>query len=465
MAVITRTPNRRKSVATRWSATSIGADVLAFVLAGTASFSVRIVGDLPIAEIIQIPLVPILISAFGKRLLRPNIAVIFSLIGLWLVGQVLTDIYRGTPTIDWMRGDAAIVFFAIDIAGLTVLLARNERRKVIFLIGLAIGSLLSARFYPSRLSIGDPWKFGYSSGSALLVLLISSYFYSRRQYMISGVFLAGISGVNLLMNYRSQVLFLLITVALVFPIVPEQIGRLRLLPRAGGFMRVAVLAGIALGAGWAALSLVRFVTSAGLIGEEAVAKNEEQAETGGLLLAGRPEIQVSSRAVLDSPILGHGSWAKDFKYVEMLDDIRVEKGGQSELQDAEEESQGGVIPTHSHIMGAWVWAGILGAVFWAYFLWLVIQGTVRVTILRPPLAPIYAYIILGMMWSILFSPFSTMARFAEALTIVIIIDLLKDGGSSLKVLKWARRGQWRRQGFHARLSVPGRNPAVTSTGG
>src|SRR6201998_885822 len=249
MAVITRTPTRRKSVATRWSATSIGADVLAFVLAGTASFSVRIVGDLPIAEIIQIPLVPILISAFGKRLLRPNIAVIFSLIGLWLVGQVLTDIYRGTPTIDWMRGDAAIVFFAIDIAGLTVLLARNERRKVIFLIGLAIGSLLSARFYPSRLSIGDPWKFGYSSGSALLVLLISSYFYSRRQYMISGVFLAGISGVNLLMNYRSQVLFLLITVALVFPIVPEQIGRLRLLPGGGGSLGRGVFAGICLGWG------------------------------------------------------------------------------------------------------------------------------------------------------------------------------------------------------------------------
>ena len=463
MAVITRTPNRRKSVVTRWTAASIGTDLFAFVLAGTASFSVRLVGDLPIAEIIQIPLAPILISAYGKRLLRPRFAVIFSLMGLWLVGQVLTDIYRGTATIDWMRGDAAIVFFALDIAGLTVLLARNERRKVIFLMGLAIGSLLSARFYPSRLSIGDPWKFGYSSGSILLVLLISSYFYSRRQYMISGVLLAGISGVNLLMNYRSQVLFLLMTVALVFPIVPERIGRLRILPRAGSLMRVAVLAGIALGSGWAASSLVKFVTSAGLIGGEAQAKNEKQFETGGLLLGGRPEIQVSSRAVLDSPILGHGSWAKDFKYVEMLDDIRVEKGVQSELQYVEEDSKG-LIPAHSHIMGAWVWAGILGAVFWAYLLWPVIQGIVRVTVLLPPLAPIYVYLMIGMLWSILFSPFSTLARIGEALTIVLIVDLLGSEASSVKALNWTRRRRWRRHSFRGRPTLPGRKAVVPSSG-
>ena len=102
------------------------------------------------------------------------------------------------------------------------------------------------------------------------------------------------------------------------------------------------------------------------------------------MLGGRPEILVSSRAVLDSPILGHGSWAKDFKYNEMLNDLLIEQGKRENyLQDLDPDWRG-LIPVHSHLMGAWVWAGILGAIFWAYIFWLVIKGIVRVSILRPP---------------------------------------------------------------------------------
>ena len=31
-----------------------------------------------------------------------------------------------------------------------------------------------------------------------------------------------------------------------------------------------------------------------------------------------PEFAVGLQAALDSPIIGHGSWAKDMKYLEML---------------------------------------------------------------------------------------------------------------------------------------------------
>ena len=264
------------------------------------------------------------------------------------------------------------------------------------------------------------------------------------------LFLLRIAGVNLLENFRSPVLFLLVAMVLVLPVIPERIGKLQLLPRAGGVLRVVVLTGLALIAGKSAVVLIDLVTSAGLIGEEAQAKNEEEAK-GGVLLGGRPEILVSSRAVWDSPVLGHGSEAKDFKYVEMLNDLRAEAGMQANLADLE-ASSADMIPTHSHLMGAWVWAGILGAVFWAYILWLAGKGILEVSTLLPPSAPLYAYVIIGLFWNVLFSPFGQSARMGDALAIVIVIDLLGTRPIA-SANAWARSGRFAGRSFARRTNL------------
>jgi len=374
--------------------------------------------------------------------------VIFVLMGIWLFGQVLTDIYRGTEAVDWMRGDAGIVFFAVDLACLAALLERNDRRKVVFLTGCAIGSLLSVRFQPTEST--DVWKFGYSFGTILIVILLSCYFFGRRRYMITGLLFAGITLVNLLFNYRSPVLFLLIVSVLVLPVIPERIHRLQLLPRPGSIARIAVLVGMALTAAAGSSFIIHWATSIGLAGEAAQVKNLQQEESQqGILLGGRPEIFVSSRAVMDSPILGHGSWAKDSKYVEMLNDIQVENGFQDVADPGAYGS--GLIPTHSHLMSAWVYAGVLGAILWGYIFWLVLKSTVLVSNLRPPLAPIYAWLFVSYLWAIPFSPFGSSDRMIEAATIVIIMDLLEFRTSDIRMPQWLRRRAWRRMPPRARL--------------
>jgi hypothetical protein len=456
MATTTRTRFRRSHAASQWNLRSILADALVFVIALISSYTVHFVGDLPVAEIILIPLVPIIWVLRKRQPVPPALRTILFLMGLWLFGQILTDLYRGSATVDWMRGDAAIVFFAFDLAGLTVLLAGNEHRKAVFLAGLGIGVLMVARFAPSAFAQGERWKFGYASGTITLVLLASCFFYSRRRYLLATVLFVGIIGANLLENYRSPVLNLLIAMVLVIPIVPERIGRLRLLPRVGSVMRVAVLAGMVVAAGSAASALVHFVTSRGLISEEAREKNESQSQGTGLLLGGRPEILISSRAVLDSPILGHGSWAKDPKYQEMLSDMMVEQGHPGNLGEMEKSSLNGLIPAHSHLMGSWVDAGILGAVFWSFILWLVIKGIVRVTVLRPPLAPISAYLLVEYSWAILFSPFGSTMRMYESMVIVIMMDLLDSAPHLVRALPPFRKRAWRRRPFrgHIPAAVP-----------
>ena len=425
MATTIRTTRRPRPVPKGLKVMSVAGDAIAFVIGASSWFLLHLVGELPAAEALVLALLPVLIAMYGSRFVRPGLAPVFILMGLWLAGQVLTDIYRQTAMRDWLRGDANVIFFAFDLLVLTVLLGRNGRRKVVFITGLAIGSLLVARFDPSQEALAEPWKFGYSSGVITLVALISCYFFQRRRYSIVLLLLAAIACVNLLLNYRSPVLSLFVTIVMVVPVVPERLGRLRLLPRSGTAARLVVLAAMALVAGASAIAAIHFVTAAGLIGTQAQEKNEQQSQSiGGLLIGGRPEILVSSRAVMDSPILGHGSWAKDYKYVEMLTDIEERFGIQEPLEYLE-ESQEGLIPAHSHLMGAWVQAGILGAIFWAYIFWLTIKGLMRVSILRPPLAPVYAMMLVGFMWSILFSPFANTGRIQAALWIVIILDLLE----------------------------------------
>lgn len=427
-------------------------DVFAFVVALSTSFSVRVVGDLPVSEILLIPMVPVLVLFSKRRRGNPLLRNLYILLGVWLVGQILTDLYRQTPAADWMRGDAAIIFFSLDITGLFFLLSENSRRKIVFVIGYVLGTFLVTRFAPSRSAQGEPWKFGYAGGTILLVVLLSCFFYRYHRYLVVGFLYAGIILVNLVQNYRSPILNLLVSLVLVIPIIPERVGRLRLLPRRGSVMRVAVLAGTVMLGGWVASTLVHLATSAGYVTEDMQAKNAEQASAkGGMLLSGRPEILVSSRAVMDSPIIGHGSWAKDHRYEEMLSDMMVEQGLKANLEDVERGSQG-LIPSHSHIMGAWVWAGILGAIFWVYLYWQVVRSIVRVTILRPPLAPLYAYFLVEYSWDILFSPFGSTLRMYESLVIVIILDLLESAPQLVRLTNPLRRRPWRRRAWVTRAA-------------
>jgi len=421
------------------------ADLIALIIGFTSSATVHFVGDLPISEVIVLAILPIILAIHGRRVIQREFKIIFPLLALWLTGQVMSDIYRHTPTLDWIRGDASIIFFGVDLLGLAVLLQMNDRRKIVFLVGTAVGSIFFTFINPSDSALAQPWKFGYSTGIISLTLLISSYFYARHRYILSSLLILGVAGVNLLENYRSPVGMLLLVVFLIFPIFPEKVGKLTILSTNRRSVRIAVLLVLALGAVWVATRLVDYVTSAGLISEKAKEKNEAE-KKGGTLLGGRPEIQISLLAVAESPIIGHGSWSKDPKYVEMLFDLNVEHEVFDSTQLQELSSD--LIPTHSHLMGAWVWAGILGAVFWLYLFWLVFKSIVWISMSRPQLAPMYLYLVLGLAWGILFSPFGLNVRMGDAVVIVIAVDLLRSASQGEQAYSF-RRTQTRRWNSHS----------------
>lgn len=425
---------------------------LLLVVGVLSSVVVHFIGDIFVGEVLAVAATPFLIFS-GRRLRRRTLISVFALLSLWLLGQIVADAYNQSSLANQVRGMSAITFFAFEIAFFGILVGTNERRKAAFLTAYGVGSVVLTQFQPNVIgvasdSLAGKWKWSYSFGFTCIILLASSWLIAHRRSLVALILMLVTAGVDLFSNFRSAFLMLFVTIVLVFPILPEQIGRLRILPRRNGTPRVAVVVMLAMAGGWSANRLVHFVSGAALIDEKGREKNVEEAQAGNLLVGGRPEFFVGLRAAMDSPFIGHGAWARDMKYVEMQHDMMQEFGIDNDLADVEATAHG-LIPSHSHIVGAWVSAGIFGALFWGYILWLVFKALATVAVSRPAFAPIQIWLLVGYIWSILFSPFGSTSRIIEAFTLVLIVDVLQGATITMPVAS-----QWRRMGRDVFLRRP-----------
>jgi hypothetical protein len=211
-------------------------------------------------------------------------------------------------------------------------------------------------------------------------------------------------------------------------------------------MRVLLLLTLALGAAYAANASIKYAARHDFFDESLNEKFLGQSEGDyGVLVGGRPETLVAIQAILDRPIIGHGSFPFEMKYVQMKQDIQYEHGYSD--SDQAEETDAPVIPTHSHLTLAWVEGGIFGGICWIYILILIIRGLLRLTSLRPQLAPLYSYLLVGFLWDIMYSPFGSVNRIRAAFYVLLSYSILatplpasaRSLGSHIKVLASSSR--------------------------
>src|ERR1700721_463423 len=107
---------RRRQRQNEWAKSLIG-DILSLFIGLGSCYSFTLIGDIHISEIILVPsLVLLLILHPGRlRLRKRKIGIILTLMLLWLLGQIVTDIYRATEMRYWMRGQANILVFMLDL--------------------------------------------------------------------------------------------------------------------------------------------------------------------------------------------------------------------------------------------------------------------------------------------------------------------------------------------------------------
>jgi hypothetical protein len=400
-------------------------DSIVFIIGLFSLYYVNVIGQLYISEILLTLLTPILWLRRGRSLLKnPDARKIMSFGALWFIGQVLTDILRQTPVFDLARGWSGIIVLLFSFSSLYLLMGNNIRRIKIFACGYAISGILSFLIQASPYFSSSPWKFGFG-GPAVLLTFLFVIMVSRGELIRMRKWLwliIGVGGLSFFLDARSLggivilsgLVLLLRTSSFTRWILVR--FRIRNLFAAG-----LVLAGLL----WGLLEGYAYSAKQGLLGPAAQYKFESQynGNVWGLLLGGRIEILASSQAILDSPIIGHGSWAKDAKYRHFIYQL-AQLGYQVNMSQLDSYiNSTDLIPAHSHFTQAWVWAGLLGALFWGWILFFAGKVFFKVNTTPNELYPLIIYFGFASAWDILFSPFGSLMRLMWALRFVVFLTI------------------------------------------
>ena len=344
------------------------------------------------------------------------------LCSLWLVSQCVTDIVRHSAFIDYARGWSNIGLTIIVFLVLCTLLYGRSNLIILYGWGYAVGEIVRYFMNLDETAAADPWKFGIGDPVTLAVILLISRKECRGHW--PAVLSATIGVINILKGYRSLggeclagALYLFVTSVLRNRNLPSTMLTKRSI--------VIIACSILLGAA-GVFGAYQYAAGSGILGEAARVKYEQQSSGQyGVLLGGRVEMLGYIPAIYDSPLLGHGSWARDPKYVLAEHQALALMGYTSAEDYSENDIEEGYIPTHSCLFGAWVDAGILGALFWGWLLVLTAKALLRVYPSNTVILPLMCFMAFSLLWDILFSPYGARSRIVMPYRAVMVITCLE----------------------------------------
>ncbi len=349
------------------------------------------------------------------------------LCSLWLVSQCVTDIVRHSAFIDYARGWSNIGLTLIIFLVLCTLLYGRPNLIVLYGWGFAVGAMIRYFVNPDDVAATEPWKFGIGDSVTLAVILLVSRKDCRGPW--PATWSAAIGIINIMQGYRSiggECLAVALYLSVTSILRKKKFSNTRLTKKAVVLIACSIILGLG-GVVWA----YQYAAESGLLGEEARAKFEQQSSGQyGVLLGGRVEMLGYIPAIYDSPILGHGSWARDPTYVLAEHQALAEMGYTSAEDYSENDIEEGYIPTHSCLFGAWVDAGILGALFWGWLLVLTAKALLRVYPSNIVILPLMCYMAFSLLWDILFSPYGARARIVmpyRAVMLMTCLDMARPG--------------------------------------
>jgi hypothetical protein len=385
-------------------------DFACFAIPALSFLRVEVGGVLYATDLCLLAVLPFVLER--RRWLGTKLARTFLFLGLlWLVGQVLTDVVRQSPFEDYSRGWSKIVLTLTHFAAIALLVRQSQKRLILYGAGLGLGGVLTFFFAPGVYAADYPWKFGLGPPVTILFCLLAGTV-AQRSRTSAVTILAGIGVVNLVLGFRSLGGICAFAAIYTSFQLSSGLADSRLRKR----RTVVAIAILAVGA-WGVSSVYAHGAKSGWFGADEREKYEVQSSGGGgLLLGGRSDLLASSAAIFDSPLLGHGSWAKDPLYGAILINSMTDLG----YEDATAGLDGDLIPSHSYIFGAWVESGIVGAVFWAWVLWLTVSALIHASG-REPLFPFFAFIGMSLVWNVLFSPYGADGRFTATYFVYAMI--------------------------------------------
>lgn len=332
----------------------------------------------------------------------------------YLAMQVLSDMVNRTQPVDYYRGWARLAFFAVNTAALASVARGRADRIVAFFLGYALSLALASQRQMNEYLL--EWKFGYGPALTLAVTVAAGLLPYDHRNRTGGLLLTCIGILNLFNGARSLGGLCLFVGGLSF-----FSGYFRDNLRNRGLLSVRFILPVVISV-CAIYALYTHGASTGMLGEKTRDKYEKQTRGGrNVVSGGRMEYTIAIPAIIESPLLGYGSWARNLEFVKKYIQLN---GMDPDSYDAQFLLDLGTIPTHSHILGSWAEAGVAGGVFWLLVLYM--AGAAFFRILRSPDIPCRLFCLFAIAWfawDIVFSPFGLERRVTDPALIVLVATL------------------------------------------
>lgn len=338
---------------------------------------------------------------------------LLALTAVWLAAQFASDLINESAFDNMARGMARSGMTAVLLVGFHALLANRMSNLYALYFSLAIGSLLGAVFNPSVFFDDYVWKFGYGNGATMLMVGFGAVLWRLERRFATLAVCAVAGALNFYLGYRSLagaafMTALLLGVSMLLGRNPTQSARWH----AWAAFLVIIVGGLSV------IELYARAAQSGALGDVEQERYLGQVDERGVLLSGRAEFPVALEAIMDSPLFGHGSWAVNEYYSTLF-----WSGGGFRVDDIPVDAVD-LIPTHSHLMGAWVEGGVFAALLWLYVLTLLVRAVAVLARNLSLAEPIIVFTIVNFGWALLFSPYGLGSRVTSCFAVAVIAYVL-----------------------------------------
>jgi hypothetical protein len=376
---------------------------LVFACGVSSAFGIDLLGQLFWAELL-LPLFAVgvlLVSPPSELFANRPFRILMLGVLLMFVGYVLSDLAADTPRDLYLRGWARVAALGSSAFSLCVLCQGDKRNLWWFGVGMGVGGVAANALAGVALSY---WKLGYGEPIANLVAASGAFM----PIWMASIAVAFMGGLTILLDYRSLGALLMLTAGATY-LRSRNVGLDRL-------MRNMPL--LVLGFGIAAAGTFYLLN---------VSRGENVARWDVSNIGRFAALRVGTQAIIDSPIIGYGSWGQgtkkyaDMFYDETLDDL-LALGDNGVVGDPR---RGSYFSAHSQLIQAWMEGGVLAGGFFIAYMVLMARSFWQLLFTRPAdyMTPLLLLTFGLNLWASLMSPFLGNQRITVTFTIAAVIML------------------------------------------
>lgn len=389
-------------VSPRWLAflENQGTTLLCAVTGFLLAFTVPLVGQMPVGELLLLVVAPwVLIRLLARRSWPARLQELgwFRLLLILVVvmgcGYAVSDLVRGTATDNLLRGWARVFFVGVNLLALTYLIDASWTRLFVTALALYFGNATHAVLFGPL--FGEWWQFGFGYPVTVLALFLCG----GRSVPIQVAVAAGFGLLNLSLGARSLGGICLLT------------GAIFALNYARGIWRPLAI-------GTALVAVVTLLFTAGTT----IQQNQDHT---GSNIERRSMIETAAEAFVENPAIGQGSWFTAAR-IQRLEERMAANDPNFRGYTAEQARQ---ISIHSQILVALAEGGLLGGAFFLGYGALLVKTLRSLSLTSVPHRSFVLYLVIAGFWNLLMSPFSGVARSEIVLAICacLLVILQRQG--------------------------------------